>query len=109
VATLDVEFTFQTDRETWKGTLRTFSSVSDSVAFERHFGIPFTRAEDDDRRVEWLLFLMWRAWCRETKTEVAFDPFLDELEDWDLPKRAGRKGVKVVEGVDPPVPEAQPA
>lgn len=71
-------------RDGFTGTLRSFTSPGDQVAFERHFGVGLGRLEEE-KRAEWVLWLIWRAWDRETKAGVEFEAFLDDLSDYDLP------------------------
>jgi len=54
---------------------------SDLIAFERNFDQPMTIFGDEKKvRVEWLLWLAWRASTREGLTKDEFDTWVDTVE-----------------------------
>jgi hypothetical protein len=81
----DVVLRFSTDREDFKGTLSTFMAPTDQVAFERTYSVGLGELENA-KRVEWVLWLVWRAWTREHPSGVAFEDFLAELSEYELPQ-----------------------
>lgn len=84
--TKDVVLRFAGERPDFKGSLRTFMSPVDQVAFERHYHVGITKFEEEGR-VEWVLWLVWRAYAREQQPQgpADFEAFLDELDEFDLP------------------------
>lgn len=57
------------------------AKASDLIAFERHFDQSMTVFGNDDKvRVEWLLWLSWRASTREGLTKDEFDTWVDTVE-----------------------------
>jgi hypothetical protein len=83
MATQDVVLQFSSEREDFKGTLRSFMSPPDQIAFERIFDIGLGRFEEE-RRITWVLWFIWRAWTREQRGGIDFDTFVDELADYDF-------------------------
>ncbi len=77
-----VVLTFE-DGETYDKELRSFLSPADQVAFERAYKTSL-KAFDEDQKVEWLLYLVWRAYRREAKDECAFDAWLDKLDSYEI-------------------------
>jgi hypothetical protein len=75
---------FSSDLEDFTGTLRTFTSPPDQVAFERTFQVGIGRFGEEPR-AEWILWFIWRAWARETRHQLEFEAFIEQLEDYDLP------------------------
>lgn len=80
----DVVLSF-TDREDFKGTLRSFMSPADQVAFERHYGMGIGKFQQEER-VEWVLFLIWKAFAREQAHGLEFEVFVADLVEFDLPE-----------------------
>lgn len=81
----EVVFRFREGIEDYKGTLQTFMSPADQVAFERRFDVGLGGLESE-AKVEWILWLGWRAWHREVPGATGdFDLFLEQLEDYDFP------------------------
>lgn len=57
------------------------AKASDLIAFERNFDQSMTVFGDDKKvRVEWLLWLAWRASTREGLTKAEFDTWVDTIE-----------------------------
>lgn len=73
-----------TENEDFKGTLRTFMAPADQVAFERHYGVGIGKFEQEER-VEWVLYLLWKAYAREHSPSMDFEAFLSDLAEFDLP------------------------
>jgi len=82
----------------FKGTLRSFMVPADQVAFEREYGIGIGKFQAEER-MEWVLFLVWKAYAREHATELSFDTFLADLDEFDLPEE---KPVDPTTGSPPP-------
>jgi hypothetical protein len=82
----DVVLRFSTEREDYKGTLRSYLAPGDQVAFERKFSTPLTALSDETTmRVEWILWLVWRAYSREQHGfEGDFDAFLNDLTEYEF-------------------------
>lgn len=74
-----------TESEDFKGTLRSFMVPADQVAFERHYGIGIGKFEEEER-VEWVLFLIWKSYAREQAPAMDFEAFLADLAEFDLPE-----------------------
>lgn len=66
------------------GDLKSFRSPADIVAFERTYSTGLGHLEDDPH-LEWILFLVWRAYRREHESNLEFEAFLDDLAEWDFP------------------------
>lgn len=73
-----------TEGEDFKGTLRTFMAPADQVAFERHYQTGIGHFQDEER-MEWVLWLVWRAYSREVQAAADFEGFVNNLTDFDLP------------------------
>ena len=58
---------------------------ADQVAFERHYGIGIGKFEQEER-VEWVLYLVWKAYAREQAPSMDFETFLANLAEFDLPE-----------------------
>lgn len=57
------------------------AKASDLIAFERNFDQSMTIFGDDKKvRVEWLLWLAWRASTREGLTKDEFDTWVDTID-----------------------------
>jgi hypothetical protein len=57
------------------------AKASDLIAFERHFDQSMTVFGDDTKvRVEWLIWLAWKASTREGLTKVDFDAWVDTID-----------------------------
>ena len=54
--------------------------VGDLVAFERMYGISFGEVDTDNPRIEYVLFLGWKACKRLGLTELEFDEWLDRVD-----------------------------
>jgi len=53
---------------------------ADLVAFERHFGIPAPKI-DEDPRAEWVAFLVWRGLRWKQVAVGEFEEFVDQIDD----------------------------
>lgn len=73
-----------TDGDEFSGVLSSFMAPPDQVAFERSFGVPLANFQDE-RRVEWILWLVWRAFVREQARSLTFDAFIEQLASYDMP------------------------
>lgn len=58
------------------------SKPADFVRFERQFNVPVD-AIGSSPRVEYLLFLAWTAAKRTGQTDLDFETFLDQIDDFD--------------------------
>ena len=81
-----VKLTF-TDRDPHDGTLASFMSPPDQVAFERTYNIGIGKFSEE-QRAEWILWFLWRAWKREAQMSgpsLDFDAFLEVLDGYEMP------------------------
>lgn len=69
------------------------ASLSDLVAFERHFGVSSEIMADEatPKRVEWIAFLLYRGLIRSgvLPKETSFDDAVEMIEDFDTLQEEG--------------------
>ena len=86
---MDIDITLRfSQREDFKGTLRTYMSPPDQVIFERTYDRSLQALGDGaGLRVEWVLWFVWRAWRREVpQAQGEFDPWTEDLLEYEMPE-----------------------